>query len=53
MDNLPEAISRMGEVKTGVRRGLARVDAAEHHPQPRDKNIVDHLYSRSIHRREV
>ncbi len=45
IDHLPEAISRMGKVKTGVGRGLARVDTAEHHPQSWCKYVVDHDYS--------
>jgi hypothetical protein len=33
-------------VEPGMRGRLARVDAAEHHPQAWRKNIVDHYYSR-------
>ncbi|MNN88609.1 hypothetical protein D3C81_2063160 [compost metagenome] len=46
MNDLPETISRMGKVKTRMGGRLAWVDPAEHHPQPRCQNIVDHLTPR-------
>ena len=41
-DSLPEAVAGMGEVKAGMGRGFAGIDAAEYHPQPGGQNIVDH-----------
>jgi hypothetical protein len=48
MDHLPEAIARMGKVKTGVRRGLPGLMPQNTTRRP-GQNIVNHLYSRSIH----
>jgi len=45
MDDLPEAIARMGKMKAGMGGGLPRVDTAKDNAQARRKDIANHVFS--------
>ncbi|BAN98226.1 hypothetical protein E05_34600 [Plautia stali symbiont] len=48
MDDLPEAVAGMRKVKTGMRRGFARVDAAEQHLQIGRDDVADVVIAHAV-----
>jgi hypothetical protein len=51
VNHFPEAIARMGEMKTGMGGRLPRIDTAKDHPQVRRQNIVNHVFPSSMPKR--